>query len=361
MAALSRPDSRTAPSLDPAISAWLRRLGEIEQQLTGLDAPTPAAQRPARRELADRYAAEFCLPVDERIEITELELPVSGGRTSYLRRYRRRDAPATEAQPTQLFLHGGGFLFGSPRELVNDSLVSHRAAETGLQIFSLAYGLAPEHPYPVGRDDALAALIHLHENATELGIDPHRLGLGGNSAGATIAASTALAIAAGRTTAPSPVHLFLEVPAGSLRPDQFEFDELPDDIPDRARDISASVETLLGAYLGDRRSLDEFVSPADAPDLSGVAPTLVLTAEYDELRPTGQLLVDRWRAGGVPVTHHELAGHLHASCSLTATFDGARQWQSVADAELTRAYGIEPASSAPHRPDTSQEDHTDAR
>lgn len=358
VAAPDEPDARTAPSLDPAIADWLRRLAELERQITGLDAPTPAEQRPARRELADRYAAEFCLPVDERVEITELELPVSGGRTSYLRRYRRRDVPATEALPTQLFLHGGGFLFGSPRELVNDSLVGHRAAATGLQIFSLAYGLAPEHPYPVGRDDALAALTHLHRHAAELGVDTDRLGLGGNSAGATIAASTALTIAAGRATVPAPRHVFLEVPAGSLRPEQFEFTELPADLPERARDISASVETLLGAYLGDPDGLDEFVSPADAPDPSGVPPTLVLTAQYDELRPTGQLLVDRWRDAGVPVTHHELAGHLHASCSLTATFDGARRWQSVANAELRRAYRTGPAA---REDDSPREATSDAR
>lgn len=326
-------------SLDPAITSWLERLVELEQQIDGLTDPNPAAQRPARIELSDRYAEEFCLPIDPRVSIEEIELPVSGGRTSYLRRYRPRSAAGAAALPSQLFLHGGAFIFGSPREQVNDRLLSHRAAETELQIFSLAYGLAPEHPYPVGRDDALTALGHLAAQADELGIDTARLGLGGNSAGATIAASTALAAVAGRgPTAPRPHHLFLEVPAGSFRLDQFDEADLPEDLPARARELSDSVDTVLGAYLPDPAAIDEFASPADAPDPSGLPPTVVVIAEYDELRPTGQLLAQRWQAAGVPVTVHELPGHLHASCSLTATYDGARQWQTLVAAELGAAY-----------------------
>ncbi|MFX4272837.1 alpha/beta hydrolase [Propionibacteriaceae bacterium Y1685] len=318
------------PELDPAIISWQHRITELSADLPGLGSGDLSVQRAARTRLADQLTAEFGLPVDPRVTIDEIALRGASGPT-YARRYRPTAAAPTAALPTQLFLHGGGFLFGSPRELVNDQLLSRRSARTGIQIISLAYGLAPEHPYPVGRNDALAALTHLADKASELGIDPDRLGLGGNSAGASTVTSAALAVTLGIVDAPRAHHLMLEVPAGSLRVDPAEV----------SVEAQAELRAILAAYLPGGE-VDAAASPADAPSLKGMPSTTVITAEHDQLRPGAVQLVRRLEADGVPTSWHDMPGHVHASCFLTAVLPGARDWQGVLVGELRTTYNSHP-------------------
>ena len=104
----------------------------------------------------------------------------------------------------------GGFYAGTMQEILNDRLCSRRALEANMQLISLEYRLAPEFPYPAAVDDATAALAALVEKAERFGVDTARLGIGGNSAGAGIAASTSLKLRdAGNDVL---VHVDLEVP-----------------------------------------------------------------------------------------------------------------------------------------------------
>ena len=99
----------------------------------------------------------------------------------------RENATSTAAY---LHVHGGGYLFGSPEG--SDPMNRYIARELGITVLSVDYRLAPEHPIPAPLDDCYAALSWLHENATDLGVDPQRIGIGGESAGGGLAAALAI-------------------------------------------------------------------------------------------------------------------------------------------------------------------------
>jgi acetyl esterase/lipase len=99
----------------------------------------------------------------------------------------RRARARTAATAALLWIHGGGLVIGSAKQ--DDRLCLGTAKALGIPIVSVEYRLAPEHPFPAALDDAAAGWRWLQENAAGLGVDPHRVAIGGESAGAGIAAS----------------------------------------------------------------------------------------------------------------------------------------------------------------------------
>ena len=111
------------------------------------------------------------------------DVPVPGRRGSLRARlYVPRGVP--EVSPGLLYLHGGGFVIGSPE--THDRLTRELAERIGARVLSLDYALAPEHPYPAGLEDCVDAARWLAAHAAELGMDPRRLLIGGDSAGANL-------------------------------------------------------------------------------------------------------------------------------------------------------------------------------
>lgn len=158
-------------TLDPDIRSWSDRDAELQRRLPSPPDGDFGALRLRDRQISDALASEFALAVNSRIEITDCEIagvPV--------RRYR--PLGTQDSLPTQVFLHGGGFISGSPWELVNDSTNALRAAQCGLQILSVDYRLAPEHPFPAAVHDLLAVLDALWEDPHRWAAAPGWLGLG---------------------------------------------------------------------------------------------------------------------------------------------------------------------------------------
>lgn len=255
------------------------------------------------------------------------EFTIAGG-SGQLRARRYRPAGRTgTAMPTQLWCHGGGFVAGTIDEILGDRLTADRARDANLQIVSLEYRLAPEHPYPAAVDDVVAALADLRARADELDVDADRLGVGGNSAGALVAATAALRERdAGRPLR----HQALEVPPATLR-----------DVGESSRRYA------IGFGLDDAREVAALyrgaapvseVSPLDHSDHRDVAPALLLVAQFDPLRDGALAYADALCAAGVATEVRLGAGHVHASPGLTAGFDRARRWQSTFAAELALAY-----------------------
>lgn len=312
------------PPLSPQILEWIERIRELSATLPDLDSPDLGARRRAQQELSDLLAVEFTAPAPAGVEIDDLM--VAGG-AGPLRARRYRPGSATGALPTMLWLHGGGWTGGTIDELLNDRLCADRALRSGVQIVSLEYRLAPEHPFPAPVDDAVAALEDLRERADELAIDADRLGIGGNSAGATIAASVALRE---RDSGTSLHHQALEV------------------LPAALRLFGSSMHRYLGA--AEREGVEHLAevyragaplaeaSPLDAPDHRGLAPALILAAEFDPLRDGATAYADALRAAGVPVVLCIGPGHDHASPGLTGRWQGAREWRDVFVSELADAY-----------------------
>src|SRR5262245_64946859 len=95
--------------------------------------------------------------------------------------------------PVLVYLHGGGWVCGSPR---THRKLAHRFAEAGYLVFNVDYRLAPEHPFPTPFEDCLAAVRFAHREAARFGGDPRRLAIGGDSAGGNLSAAVAAALAA---------------------------------------------------------------------------------------------------------------------------------------------------------------------
>jgi len=117
------------------------------------------------------------------------ELPVPGRRGAIPARLYVPDG-ADAPSPGLLYLHGGGFVLGSPS--THDRLTRELAHRIRARVLSLDYALAPEHPYPQGLDDCVDAARWTFAHAKELGMDPSRLLIGGDSAGANLSAATQL-------------------------------------------------------------------------------------------------------------------------------------------------------------------------
>lgn len=243
-----------------------------------------------------------------------------------MRRFRPLglDDPA----PTQLFLHGGGFYAGTVDEVLNDRLCAARAKDAGIQICSLEYRLAPEHPYPAAAEDAIAA-VHALATSPALGADPRRLGIGGNSAGAAIAASAAILIR--DASGPRLIHQGFEVLPAALTPVGASALEFTTGFG--VDDAAALVELYVGP--GD---IPYAAEPLAVPDLSGLPPTLILAAEYDPLRDGAVAYGERLREAGTAVDVVIGRGHLHGSPGLTAVLPSARTWQETHSSALRAAY-----------------------
>lgn len=147
----------------------------------------PAADGLARRRRFAEIAARFRAPRPEGLDVEDIAIPLAG-RTLAARLYRPRAASGTRL-PLMVYFHGGGWVVGDIE--THDGAVAQLALDTGAAICSVAYRLAPEHPYPVPAQDALDAIMWLAEHRVRLGFTPDTLAVGGDSAGAHLAAGAA--------------------------------------------------------------------------------------------------------------------------------------------------------------------------
>jgi len=320
---------------DP-VTAWLTRIAEHGATLPGLQDPDTSVRRLALKELSDRLAVEFTKPSPASVLIRDVCTPRPDGSELWLRRYLPTEQ-SVETQlryPTQLWCHGGGFLLGSVDEIVNDRICAARAKTTGLQIISVGYRLAPEDPYPAGIEDLLLA----YERALtdpDLAVDTTRLGLGGVSSGAYVAAVGALRIRDQHSI--QPVHVALESP-------MLAFERTGDPSESFASDADISfLGEVINSFLPPEVR-DAYALPMEFDDLHGLPPTLVISSEFDPLRDSAERYGARLRDAGNVVTMIREPGQLHGSSVLTATSARSREWQNHVCDEFRSPYRTQPRS-----------------
>ncbi len=210
----------------------------------------------------------------------------------------------TEDTPGCLvWIHGGGFVIGDLETA--DSTCRVLANEAGVVVVSVDYHLAPEHPYPAAVDDVVTALGWVVDHAEDLGIDPDRLAVGGDSAGGNLAAvACQLARAAGRPRIAYQLLVYPAVDLAGAHPSRRENGEgyfLTDD----------TMTWFRLQYLGGRDPSTPRVSPLLASDHSRLPPAMVVTAEFDPLRDEGLAYADALEAAGVPVERVHFEGQIH--------------------------------------------------
>jgi acetyl esterase len=265
-------------------------------------------------------------------QVTSRDLPGPGGPIP-IRVY----APAgARPLPGLVYLHGGGWVRGSLQ--THDVLCRALANWASCIVVSVDYRMAPEHRFPAAVDDAVAATRWVGANADQLGIDPERLAVGGDSAGGTLAAGTALVLR--DEGGPKLVHQLLIYPATDF---SFETASYRDNAEGYMLTRSA-MQHYWRVYLRDESDgADYRASPLRAPDHSGLPAATVVTAEYDPLRDDGRAYAERMRAAGVQVEYRECPGLVHGFATSMGAIDAGRAAVQDAARALREAFQIQTA------------------
>jgi len=262
--------------------------------------------------------------------VEDLHIPARDGHALPARLY----APSTDAGlPVLMYLHGGGFTIGNLA--THDILCRELARLAGCMVVSLDYRLAPEHRFPTAHNDAWDALQWLARQGQTLGADPACLAVGGDSAGGTLAAASAiLARDAGLALA-----LQLLIYPGCA-PHQ--------DTPSHATFARGlvleepAISWFFGNYVQSRAEREDWrFAPLLAPDVEGVAPAWVGLAECDPLVDEGIEYADKLRLAGVPVDLDIYRGVTHEFIKMGRAIPEARKAHADAARALRRAFELE--------------------
>lgn len=255
------------------------------------------------------------------------------GRAITVRQYVPLAHAWSDPQPALLYFHGGGFTIGSIE--THDSLCRRLAQAAGCHVYSVDYRLAPEHRFPAAVDDAWAALDWLRDQAPVLGADPKRLAVGGDSAGGTLAAATAIHAASRGMV------LLLQVliyPGLAARQDSGSHQRLAQGVL-----LDADViQWFFAQYLADPAQRDDWrFAPLAAPDLRGQAPVWMALASHDPLLDEGLAYARRLEQARVPVDCRVYPGMIHAFFQHGGFVAAARRGPLEAAAALRAAFATE--------------------
>ncbi|WP_410818142.1 alpha/beta hydrolase [Micromonospora sp. 050-3] len=263
--------------------------------------------------------------VEPVTEVRDTRIPGPAGELP-LRVYR---PTGSGPLPTLLYFFGGGWTLGSVDTA--DGICRRLANAVPCQVITVGYRLAPEHPFPAAVHDCHAATSWIARHADELGVDPTRVAVGGDSAGGNLAAAVTLL---SRTDGPPLAAQLLVYP----NTDQ-SGEPAGDDDP--ALFNRRSVAWYRTHYLADpAHAKDPLASPLLADDLSGLPPALVITAELDPLCAEGQRYAERLRDAGVSTRLAHYPGMIHGFFAMPGTFADGRRAQDSAAAFLRERFGL---------------------
>jgi acetyl esterase len=293
-----------------AETQWLLRLERIAGEPAVETLPIPAGRRAIRRQSALAGGRQ---PIGETCD---LEFPSSVGAirarlyipTSGTPRIPTSSSTGTatvqDGSPLLVFIHGGGMIYGDLD--THDATCRLLAERADVRVLALDYRLAPEHPYPAAVEDCWAAFRWAVEHADELGADPQRVAVGGDSAGGYLAA--VVAIKAAEAGVPCVFQLLVYPVTDHV--DQTESRRLFADGFYLTRGfMDLAVQSYLGPT-GDRA--DPLVSVQCTPVIpEGLAPALVVTAGFDPLRDEGELYARTLADAGVAVELRRYSGFVH--------------------------------------------------
>lgn len=324
--------------LDPPVQEFL----DTKPDAGSSEAPI-AQRRAAILAGSDRLFDRFGEPAGAVHATTEYALPRGSG-TVRIRAYRPSGEPG---RPVHVFLHGGGFWLGSIDERVVDATCRERCLGAECVVLAVDYRLAPDHRFPVPVEDCYAALVWAHDNAERFGGDRARISIGGVSAGANLAA--AVALAARDRGGPRLTLQLLEVPPLDLTLDTMRSSGVGDDFGMTLGEMELCTDRYLRSAAD---AHDPLASPLLVPDVSGLPPAQIMTAEFDPLKRDGALFAERLRGAGVPATLTTYPGAVHGSLALTGTWPPAREWRADVIAGLRAAHDRSAtAPGAPSRTD----------
>ncbi len=234
------------------------------------------------------------------------------------------DLVQTDIAPAIMFFHGGGHVIGSLNS--HDQVARNLCADTGYLVVSVDYRMGPEHKFPAAPEDCYAATKWVAENTRQLGVDPARIAVAGDSAGANLAA--VVAMMARDAGGPDIAFQLLVYPVADYAFDTPSYETYAE---------GAGILTAAGMnwfrdhYLNGPEDREDWrAAPLRAKDFSNLPPAMVITAECDVLHDEGVALAKALDAAGVPVEHRDYPGMMHGFYSFAPVVDDGRAAQIYA-------------------------------
>ena len=299
------------------------------------DRSRPSAQERPQDRIHERRQALAKLMQFVRADVTVTAgvdglLPGPAGDIPY-RLYAPANATA-EPLPGFVFFHGGGMVAGSIE--THDRICAALAQTTGCRLISVDYRLAPEHKFPAAIEDAIAATRWVSGQAATLGIDAAKLVIGGDSAGATLAAvvcQDSLRNAGPSISVQCLICPVLDFEDTSPSREAFAENHLLD---------RATLEADLADYLPDDADLaDPRISPLRATKFAGLPAAIIHTAEFDPMRDEGNAYAGKLVAAGVTVEHICHDGMIHNFHAMGAILPQGRSVLHQIGEQVRRAVG----------------------
>ncbi|MEA5360912.1 alpha/beta hydrolase [Amycolatopsis sp., V23-08] len=287
-------------TVDPQVAAILAPMAEAMAA-----APHPAVGDVATRRVAlEAMMAETAALQPTPADVTTTDFhAVAGDGTKVLLRWYTKEGAAPG--PAVLYLHGGGMILGSVA--LYDAPIARYVSASGVPMLAVDYRLAPEHPDPTPVEDVYTGLRWLHDHAAELGVDPARIAVMGDSAGGGLAAGvTLLARDRGGPAVARQILVFPMLDDRTTTPD-------PELVPFATWTYEDNVtgwSALLGARAGGP-DVSPYAAAARAADLSGLPPTYLEVGQLDIFRDEDLDYARRLGAAGVDVEFHLHPGVPH--------------------------------------------------
>ena len=237
-------------------------------------------------------------------EVLDLQTDGSSASPIGMRLYRGALLERGKSQQTIVFFHGGGWVIGDLD--THDISCRHLANKIAGTVISVDYRLAPEHKFPAAAEDAIAATEWIFGSAAELGVDPARMSVAGDSAGGNLAAVVALALRDSQH--PDLQAQLLVYPATDFSVARPSIGKHADQLPLP----KSSIDWFAAHYLPNESSREDWrSSPILASDHRGLPPAFVMTAGFDPLQDEGLAYVETLKKSGVQTEHLFLPGQIH--------------------------------------------------
>jgi acetyl esterase len=276
-----------------------------------------------REEIRNKNVEYFMPDKEYKTERSEIAIPTSFGDTRVL---THRPMGAKDALPVYINLHGGGFVVGSADgDDMWCGLISMRA---DCAVYNVDYRLAPEHKFPTAIEEIYDIAKYLYTNASELGLNPNKIAIGGHSAGGNLATAVCLHNIDRGGTIPF-VYQILDYPVLDLFSDPSGKPRHGDDTVE----VDIAHRMFKACYLNSPDEKENpLVSPLLAKSLDKMPPALVITAELDMLAEEGAAYAKMLEDAGVSVFHKEYKGLPHSFNFEGDNFDAALDsWNLMAD------------------------------
>ena len=213
-----------------------------------------------------------------------------------------------------VYYHGGGWVLNYINKY--DAQLQDMAVLTNSVIIAINYQKAPEHKYPTPFDDCYEAFLWMHDHATEFNVNPTKIGIGGDSAGGNLASGVAHKIRDVGTH--QLAYQMLIYPCNGVNFETASYLANADDYGLTRN----SMKWLWEQYLNGPEDFNNpYAVPLSATNFSGLAPAVLITAEYDVLHDDGVEYAEKLRAGGVPVTYKNYPGMIHGFFNYGSAID----------------------------------------